>query len=277
MMRRLLSAGMIMFLLASASPAAAQTLATPACVDETYALLAKEQRLFRSVIFGAKKPENLPVNSLLYDKEGKAWLKTKKNEWKEVPKEEEEEPAGGNAGAAGGGQGTKTDSAMDSAKELKTRRGLLEARRTATSDNIPAITQSLRALECRLRAVCELAIRSRSTEKDEEEKLKIQPTGCIEFELPVIKGCSAVDGISPSFIDVGACDEAADGLFIQESNLLSLSVAYDASYRTIAQFSGMFEGFLSDFRFPLINPLWQTVRTMGGLKGLPCFLSQCDE
>ncbi len=36
-------------------------------------------------------------------------------------------------------------------------------------------------------------------------------------------------------------------------------------------------GFLAEFRFPLLNPLWQTVRTLGGLTNIPCFLSQCDE
>lgn len=270
MTRRLLSLGLLLAVLAPL-PAYGADILTPACISETYAALSREQRLYRSVVFGSKKAEDLPVNSLLYDKEGTTWLKTKEGTWAGIPQEEAGE---GQAASRNDSTATRDDEEMDEQKDTPTRRGLLEARRTATSDIVPALTQSLRALRCRLRAVCAAVSASQF---GDEDMLTVQPTGCIEMELPAVRGCNVSDGLSPAFADPGACDQAADALFREEANLLSLSVSYDASYRTVAQFTGMFEGFLSDFRFPLLNPLWQTVRVLGGLKNIPCFLSQCEE
>lgn len=276
MMKRLFSAGLL-FALLFPLPMHAIDVATPACIGEIYGALAKEQRMYRSVVFGAKDAEDLPVNSFLYDKDGKAWLKTEQDTWREIKNDASSSSSEGTAQPGNNGGESRDNSEMDRNKDTPTRRGLLEAKRTATSDIIPGITQSLRALECRLRAVCELSSASQPVKKDDDEKLKVQPDGCIEMELPPLHSCSTAEGISPALIDPSLCDDAMEAIFLQESNILSLSIAYDASYRTIAQFTGMFEGFLSDFRFPLINPLWQTVRTLGGLKNLPCFLSQCEE
>lgn len=275
MMKRIASAGLLLALLSPLAASAAD-IATPACIGDIYGALAKEQRLYRSVVFGAKDAQYLPINSFLYDKEGKAWLKTETDTWREIRQDSAASSSQGGTQAGGNGGGSRDNGEMDKNKDTPTRRGLLEAKRTGTSDLIPPITQSLRALECRLRAVCEISSASLSAKKD-EEKLKVQPEGCIEIELPVLRSCSVTDGVSPSLVDPSLCDKAVKEIFLQESNILSLSIAYDASYRTVAQFAGMFEGFLSDFRFPLINPLWQTVRTLGGLKNIPCFLSQCEE
>jgi len=263
-------------LLLPLTPAMAATdVVTGSCTTQTYDALAKEQRMFRSVVYGAKKAADLPVNSILYDKDGGEWFKAEKNSWKEIPKDDD-----GNGTQIGSpsnsGGGTKTDGDMDDVKDTPTRKGLLEAARTTTSDIVPGVSQSLRALECHLRAVCEVAVRSQFP-ADDKKDIKVQPMGCIDIELPPMKACDISDGISPALTDAGVCDSAADAIFQEEINLLSLSVSYDASYRTIAQFSGMFEGFLAEFRFPLLNPLWQTVRVLGGLKDIPCFLSQCEE
>lgn len=266
MTKRLLGTGLLLAFLLPAQALAAD-LATPACIDDTYAALAKEQRLYRSVVFGAQKAKNLPVNSLLYDGDGKAWLKTQENEWAAVPEE-------GSSSSSGGK--TRGDAGMDEASDTPVRRGLLQAKRTATSDIIPGITQSLRAFQCRLRGVCE-ALKASQDEGQEGKTVTVQPDGCIEMEFPVIRGCADTEGVGVALVDPSMCDTAADSLFKHESDILDLSVSYDASYRTVAQFAGMFEGFLSDFRFPLLNPLWQTVRTLGGLKNIPCFLSQCEE
>lgn len=247
---------------------------TESCTTQQYAALAKEQRLYRSVVYGSKKAASLPVNSILYDADGEAWLKTGSNSWKKVPREDGD-GAGQNLSTSGADQ-TKGDDDMDDAKDTPTRKGLLEAARTTTSDIVPGVAQSLRALQCRLRAVCEVAVRSQFP-KNGDTKAKVKPLGCLEFELPLLKKCDISGGVSPALTDPGVCDRAADAIFQEETNLLSLSASYDASYRTIAQFSGMFEGFLSEFRFPLLNPLWQTVRALGGLKDIPCFLSQCEE
>lgn len=268
---RFIRTGLLLAFLLPYSAGAAD-FATPACIDGMYAALGKEQRLYRSVVFGAPKAESLPVHGILHDRDGDQWLKTAANEWTKVPAEDPP-PSNGTAPAS---QTTRNDEDMDRAKDTPTRRGLLQAKRTATSDLIPGITQSLRALQCRLRAVCESIVRSQDADQN-ATTVTVQPDGCIEMELPVLSGCVETDGINPAFVDPSLCDNAADSLFRHETNVLNLSIAYDASYRTIAQFSGMFEGFLSDFRLPLLNPLWQTVRALGGLKNIPCFLSQCEE
>lgn len=256
-LRRLLPAVLLLLLLPV--PLRAQLdLATTACTDQTAAAFAREQRLYRSVVYGSKKAADLPVGSMLYDKQGNAFLKKGANAW------------------AGSGASVRGDSAMDAAKDTPTRRGLLETRRSQTSDLIPALTQSLRAFQCRLQAVCAVGEWSQTAPKD-NETLTVQPDGCIELTMPVIDGCRITEDIAPSFMAVGVCDQAAQAVFDREKNTLDLSVAYDASYRSVAQFAGMFDGFLKEFRFPLLTPLWQTVRVLGGLKNIPCFLAQCDQ
>lgn len=273
MMPLRLLAGFLLLLSLPLPAGAAADLGIPECADPTLAALSKDQRIYRAVVYGSKKAADLPVNAMLYDKEGKAWVKKAKNSWTPLPS-----AGSASSSSAGATQGAsqQSDDSMDKAKENPTREGILERKRTATSDLIPDLTQSLRALQCRLRATCAASEKSQIA-KPSDSTVKVQPYGCVEFELPVFRGCDVSPGISVAFVTPNSCINAADALFAQERNLLNLSIAYDASYRTIAQFSGMFEGFLSEFRFPLLNPLWQTVRVLGGLKNIPCFLSQCEE
>jgi len=272
MMSARMLAGLLILLSLPLPAGAAADLNIPACTDPTFDALAKEQRFYRGVVYGSKKAADIPVNGIVYDKQGQAWFKKTKNSWTGVPS-----AAGSSSSSAtGGNDSQKSDDAMDAAKDVPTREGILGTKRSATSDLVPALTQSLRALQCRLRAVCDAALKSQTAKKD-DKTVKVQPLGCIELEMPVLRGCDTTQGVSAIFITPNACANAANAIFAQESNILNLSVAYDGSYRTIAQFSGMFEGFLSEFRFPLLNPLWQTVRVLGGLKNIPCFLSQCEE
>ena len=102
----------------------------------------------------------------------------------------------------------------------------------------------------------------------------VQPDGCRTFDEPVLKSCRNPTQVT---VSAGSCDEVVNALLDQESQMLVLLVSYDSAYRTLLQFQGVFEGFLSTFRFALLDPLWQTVRAIGGFAHLPCFLSQCDE
>lgn len=241
----------------------------PACTDETYARFAQEQRMYRSVVYGSKKAADLPINSKLFDTSGTLYVKKATNSWVAVS-------ATSSGSSAGGSSDTRSDSTMDEAKDTPTRRGILEAKRSLTSDLIPALTQSLRAFQCRLQAVCAGAYQSHVA-KEDQKTLQVQPDGCIQFDVPVLTSCIMPPDVGVTSVSLDTCNFAADAVFKQESTLLDLSVANDASYRTIAQFAGMFEGFLTQFRFPLLTPLWQTVRVLGGLKNIPCFLAQCDE
>jgi hypothetical protein len=236
----------------------AQETITSACLTETYERMAHEERMFRTVVFGQKKSADLPTGSVRFDTEYDTWLKTGGNQWKSLNE--------GNTGT------TWSDRLMDEQSDIKDRRGLLEMRKTPTSDIIPPLLQSMRALQCRLRAVC-LAV-SQSSGAKEGEKIKVQPIGCQEFELPVFAGCKAASVVETVPVN---CNESVDAIIRRESQLLQLVVAYDAAYRTLMQFSGIFEDFLKDFRFPLLEPLWQTVRTLGQFDNLSCFAGQCDE
>ncbi len=239
--------------------ASAQYVNTTACLQQTYDALAHEKRVYRAVLFGQKKSADLPLGSVRYDKAGNAWMKKGTNVWNSLAKGQEHTNVG--------------NSGMDDKADVVARRGLFEIRKAPTSDLIPAITQAMRAYQCRLYSVCESALKSQSTAEG-VTTLQVQPAGCIELEQPVLTQCK---NNSQETVGTTTCPDVVAGMLEQEDKTLVLLVAYDAAYRTLLQFEGVFEGFLQDFRFPLIQPLWETVRVIGGLSHIPCFVGQCDE
>lgn len=92
--------------------------------------------------------------------------------------------------------------------------------------------------------------------------------------MPIFDSCRVSDLNS---FNQGGCTTQVQLILARETKMLELLFAYDASYRSLMQLAGTFEGFLSDFRFPLLQPLWQMVRTLGQLDNLPCFLAECNE
>lgn len=230
----------------------------PTCTDDIYTQLAREERLYRSVLFGLSKTEEMPTNSVLVDKEGDHWMKVADNTWRST------DP---------GNQGTTwTDATMDAQRDVPARRGILEIQKALSSELIPSVLQAMRATQCRMEAVCLAAQSSGSAEAG--RPMNIQPEGCIQFQMPIIDSCKAVEFAT---YDSGACSAQVQTIVERESRMLELLFAYDASYRTLMQFAGTFEGFLTDFRFPLLQPLWQMVRTLGQFDNLPCFLAECNE
>lgn len=248
-----------------------------ACLENLYDAFGREQRLERAVLFGKPNPDDAANLSVFYDNDGNAWVKTGRNTWKS--------PADGYEGTTWSDIQMKNQSEKDTQCEaqdrdmqaacVKTpRRGIFEIRKTPTSDLIEPIVQSVRALQCRLRAVCELA--SQSPGKNENEILTIKVDGCMPMTFAVMNGCRE---LSPTVLETlpGMCQRARQQLVEREMQLLMLTVSYDANYRGLAQFAGMFQEFLTQFRFPLIEPIWQMVRTLGQLKGIPCFSAECNE
>lgn len=247
----------LLFSLSLAPIAAAQEVDSSACGSQVYAALAHEERQYRAVVFGQKSAANLPVGSVQYDKEGNTWMKTGESQWQSLAK---------------GYEGTTwSNTLMNEQMDVPVRRGILETRKALTSELIPPLAQSLRALQCRMRAECVL---SRASETAVGAAIKIQPDGCMEFEWKPFPACKPGGQQSAG---VMTCDDAADSIMDRETVLLRMIVTEDAAYRTLLQFEGIFQGFLSDFRFSLLSPLWQTVRIIGGLTNIPCFLSQCNE
>ena len=276
-----LRAGLLLTCILVPALAAAQGVIDPpassACLQDLYRSFGREHRLSRAVLYGRPRAEDAPVASVFYDDDGDPWVKTGDDEWTSPSDEFDGE--------------TWTDADMDEQSERDLlcedneddlerscvtlpRHGIFEMRKTPTSDLIQPIVQSIRALQCRLRAVCELA--SQSPGKASGEKLTIAVDGCLPMTFPVMEGCRLAE---PTIFETlpGSCQAARRELIQREMDLLTLTVSYDASYRSLAQFAGMFQEFLVQFRFPLIEPLWQTVRALGGLKGIPCFQSECNE
>lgn len=281
MIRRLASAGLVLALAAVPTASLAQGLpASPtggACLSDLYDAFGREHRMERAVLFGKTKAKDARLTSVFYDFDGDPWVKTGPDEWTSPSDEFDGE--------------TWTDDDMDkkgetdvlcqgNSQEIQSscvklpRRGIFEIRKTPTSDLIEPVVQSVRALQCRLRAICALAAESPSRKSG--EKVTITLDGCLPMTFPVMEGC--IDP-SPTFLQAmpGLCKEARTQLIEREMQVLTLTASYDANYRSLAQFAGMFQEFLLQFRFPIIEPLWQTVRMLGGLKEIPCFSAECNE
>lgn len=258
MLSRLLSFGLLTTLLVTMSPVAfAQSNEQQSCTTQVFDTFAHEQRLYRSVLFGQKKSKDLPVGSVRYDKQGNSWIKKTNNLWRTLADSRKND--------------LLDDNEMDSEADVPVRRGLFETRQALTSELIPSLTQSFRAFDCRLRAVCETESASQQTNDD---TVQVQPVGCIQFTENALPACR---GNVQGTVSVDGCDQSVDAILNHERALLTLTVAYDSAYRTLLQFEGSFQGFLTDFQFPLLYPLWQTVRAIGGLGNLSCFIGQCDQ
>ncbi len=258
---RLLAAGLLCTLLLQAASVAsvrAQESGTAACFGDISRLMDREQRLYRSVLFGQKAAADLPVGATRVDREFHVWMKTGGTAWRSL--------AEGYAGT------TWSNLLMDERADVPVRRGLLEQRQTPTSDLLPPLLQSVRALQCRLRAVC--ALSRLPAPDDAAVPVVVEVPGCVPQSFTPLRSCTPATVVDLSF---GDCDAAAVSVVEREMQLLRLLVAYDAAHRSLLQFAGGFEGFLADVRLPLLQPLWQAVRVLGSLDGLPCFLSQCDE
>ena len=234
---------------------------TTECLQQIYDRIAQEKRIERSVLFGELSAKETPEGGIRFDNEGNAWMKKDTNTWNSL------------------GQGYETttwsDGLMDDRAGVKPRRGIFEMKRATTSDLIPPVIQTFRAFQCRLRAVCMAADQAQmKLDPPDKKTISVQPEGCIAFDEPVFSACTDNTQVVASFT---GCDDAINGVLAQETQILVLLTTYDSAYRTLLQFQGTFEGFLSSFRFALIDPLWQTVRVIGQMSHLPCFLSQCDE
>jgi len=232
--------------------------------------LAKEQRLYRSVILGHSKAEKAPIGEVRYDKEGNAWIKTEKEKWKTVVKGYENT--------------TWSDTQMDRMDEQmpekpKERKGILETKRMLTSDLVPYLTQSFRALQCRIDLICRTAELSIDVKGKEKKKITVSAPGCMEEERDSFPACQLVAGgnTQPEGLDtLSYCRNIGRDMLSREEDLLRLLVEYDAAYRSLMQFAGNFDLFLGSFEWSIGNLLRQTAGVLGTLQRIPCFIASCD-
>ena len=234
------------------------------CMAQIEDNLAKEQRLYRSIIYGEPYATGAVLGHVRYSTEGDSWIKTRENTWQSIS------------------PGLKftiwSDIQMKRNAEFPQRRGILATKRTTTSELVPYLTQAMRTLQCRTEAVCLRADRSLPQESQSAAQVTVQPSGCIEYNVPTIEACHFASG-EENLPQEGSvrtyCDDVVNAMLEREAELLKLAVQYDASYRSMLQFSGNFDLFLKELRWPLTNTLRQAAGLIGQFNRVPCFLGSC--
>jgi len=160
------------------------------------------------------------------------------------------------------------------------RKGLFNTKRVMTSDLIPSLAQSIRALQCRTNMVCQLANSSMLLTKDDGSIPRtLKADGCIEvqwYSIPQCQMALAKEQVDYSTV-YSHCTDVAPQMVAREIELLKLLVEYDASYRSLLQFAGFFDEFLEDLRWTITGNLRQATSIIGWLQRIPCFISSCDE
>lgn len=252
--------------------APAHTLAATAdeCRARVNTEVARELRLYRAYLFGKELPEDAPTGDVRYDTAGRAWLKT-----------DNESTPWINSVNVGHALGWKWDNAYmlerDEHSDALPIKGIFETKRVLTSELIPYMLQSIRALDCRLETLCEVARRSEDKSDDDPVDIgTVQPIGCIAFEDTVSWPECHFDAIQSQADARSYCDDITTQLMQREAELLKLVVEYDAGFRSLLQFAGNFDIFLRELRWPLTGTLRQAVQLIGQLERIPCFLSSCD-
>ncbi len=236
--------------------------------------IAREQRLYRSYLFGKRSAVNAPVGDVRYDNKGRAWRKASNSNdpWvNSVVK-----------GHALGWRWKNTDmDANDEHAEILPLKGIFETKRVSTSELIPSLLQSIRALDCRLQALSEIARISEMYAGDDPVTIaRLQPIGCIEFtSLETWPQChfgKPSESLTDQQDSRSYSKNVSDKLLTREVELLTMIVEYDAGYRTLLQFAGNFDIFLREMRWPITGTLRKAVDLIGQLERIPCFLSSCD-
>ncbi|MBU2213247.1 hypothetical protein KKC44_03860 [Patescibacteria group bacterium] len=254
-----------------------------AAIDQA---LAKEQRIYRTVLFGRKEAKDAPVGEVRFDKQGRAFYKRDKYMW---------------VHASNDGNVFYINAMMDNEAELDSvpvdqggaelskdtlpRRGILDTKRTMTSELIPYLAQTFRAFACRVDMVCDRIEKSMNQEGNSESvEIPIHVNGCIRVEseewnsIPVCHFTGEGGAAYKDMADVTQyCQKVGDGLVQRENEILKMMVEYDAAYRSLLQFAGVFDEFLQEFRWTITGSIRKAASIIGSLGRIPCFISSCDE
>ncbi len=254
----------VLLLLQRNNALAQQTASADACRETMINALAREQREFRSVVFGETTAEDAAIGHVRYDNEANAWRKVGDNQWQSV--------------GEGFANTTWSNTLMDQRAEFAERRGIFDTQRTLTSELIPYLLQSYRALQCRSNAVYEVAKQSFSKSGNQAEDITVQPLGCIEFETQTYPTChfSQTGELQGSQANsIASFPTVVRDMLNREAAVLKFAVEYDAAYRSLLQFSGNFDLFIREFRWPLTGTLRDAAAVIGQVNRIPCFLSSC--
>jgi hypothetical protein len=253
----------LILLFGLASPAAhAQNINK--CQQAVQTTSAREHTLFRSILFGEPKAEDAPIGHIITAGDGSNWIKTEENTWRSV--------------ADGYEDTTWRDILTERQKIAPTRKGIFATKRMLTSELVPAITDAVRTFDCRLRYICknvELAAQGQET------PITASVVGCTEHELVPIDACmpSAIEGVSTTEVTdaLTYCTALTTELLKRETELLALTVEYDAAYRSTLQLAGDLDGFLTQLRWPMTNTIQKVANIIGSVARVPCFTASCDD
>jgi len=224
--------------------------------------IQNQHRIFRVVVYGQSKAEDAGIGEVRIDFIKRAWYKVAENEWRS----------------------TETDIAfndedMDGQTPEDPRRGIFETRGVLTSNLIPYLGQSMRALQCNLSLICNQVLLSMDRDEETVQPITVNALGCLSSQAVSLRECHFSNS-KASNVDVadiqGYCEQVVEELLEQEAGILSMSISYDAAYRTVLQFAGNFDLFLQEFRLPLISTLRDAINLIGGLNRIPCFVASCD-
>lgn len=244
------------------------------CETNITAALNRERFLFEGVLLGRKAARDERAGATRVDQQGIVWMKTGIGRWVSAslqPLTDEQMD-----------QATARDPlAFSPAAPGVEQKGLLQTQQALTSDLLPPLLQSFRALQCRTASLCQAArLAVAPTGGAGGGNIRVAVPGCEEIEVPPLPNCIASPLMSyedpmelPRF-----CAAARDELVqFEEGNLLSLG-HYDASHRTLRQFAGYLEPFLQFVSFPFVAPLRQVTSFLGQWSAeVPCFLPYCAQ
>lgn len=232
------------------------------CASAINNAVASETRLFRAVLYGMPKAERAAIGSLRYDGDGNPWVKTGVSQWRSVDAE-------------------IGDSDMDARAEFADRQGLFQTHRVLTSELLPFMLDSFYSLDCNLHKTCDFVEQSFDQDAASPQTATSKPDGCREFEGETLPLCHLKrddnDTAGQEGFVVGYCGQLAKQTLAREALMLRTAAEYDASYRTMLQFAGEFDLFLSQFRTPIANTIRQTAGVIGWLNRIPCFAASCAD
>ncbi len=155
--------------------------------------------------------------------------------------------------------------------------GIFETKNRLTSELIEPLTESYRTLRCRSLSVCETLERSIGA-GGSANNVTVQTLGCEPIERPLFSECGLADGSPQANIAelVSFCRTAVTEGLEYERTALKTAVAYDSSYRSLLQFTGMFDAFLKEAPVSTFTALRQMAGLLGKLHQIPCFSGHCD-
>ncbi len=263
----------------SSSSSSARSISYDKCREEMDWRAWKEQREFRSVLFGLTNAEDATVAEVRFSTEDKSiWIKTQRAA--SSTNSTSARPSIWESVAPGFESTTWTDSTMDSFNDIPPRNGIFGVQRRLSTELIPHLAQAYRTLECRLEQLCRLVDLSLTTNDPNPQVAEVKILGCHDVQaqtipachLPVEQGMVTTQGNLKSY-----CISITESIRVRESQVLRLVSEYDAGYRTALQSSGIFRSFLAQMRGVVLGSVRSATQMITSFSRVPCFIGACDD